>query len=75
MPRMARVIVPHTPHHIIQRGHNRNVVFAHAADYHFYLDSLRGLKVEFEVRRKNKSVPFLCLCKPKIMATTLRLAE
>jgi len=49
MPRMARVIVPYTPHHIIQRGHNRNVVFAHTADYQFYLDSLRELKVEFEV--------------------------
>ena len=49
MPRTARVIVPYTPHHIIQRGHNRNVVFAHAADCQFYLDSLRELKVEFEV--------------------------
>ncbi len=49
MPRTARVIVPYTPHHIIQRGHNRNAVFAHAADCHFYLDSLRELKVEFDV--------------------------
>jgi len=49
MPRTARVIVPYTPHHIIQRGHNRSVVFAHVADYEFYLVSLRELKVEFEV--------------------------
>ena len=27
MPRMARVIVPQIPHHIIQRGHNLNRVF------------------------------------------------
>ena len=27
MPRMARVIVPSLPHHIVQRGHNRNAVF------------------------------------------------
>jgi putative transposase len=28
------------PHHIIQRGHNRQVVFASDADYQYYLDNL-----------------------------------
>ena len=51
MPRKARVIVPGMPHHIVQRGHNRNVVFVEEADYQYYLDNLAewkaalGLKV------------------------------
>lgn len=28
MPRVGRTILPYYPHHIIQRGHNRQVVFA-----------------------------------------------
>lgn len=28
MPRTARVVLPNYPHHIIQRGHNRQTVFA-----------------------------------------------
>lgn len=27
MPGKARVLVPNCPHHIVQRGHNRNAVF------------------------------------------------
>ncbi len=26
MPRVGRVVLPHYPHHIVQRGHNRQVV-------------------------------------------------
>ena len=33
MPRMARVVLPHMPHHVVQRGHNREVVFAGVEDY------------------------------------------
>jgi REP element-mobilizing transposase RayT len=33
MPRKSRIIVPDCPHHIIQRGHNRQVVFAADGDY------------------------------------------
>ena len=40
MPRHARLILPHFPHHVIQRGHNRQVVFAHETDYQHYLDNL-----------------------------------
>ena len=29
MPRMARVVLPNGPHHVVQRGHNRQVVFAY----------------------------------------------
>lgn len=44
MPRTGRLIVPDYPHHIIQRGHNRQVVFASDEDYLYYLDNLREWK-------------------------------
>jgi putative transposase len=27
MPRMGRIVLPNYPHHVVQRGHNRQVVF------------------------------------------------
>ncbi len=42
MPRKARILVPHYPHHIVQRGHNRKAVFVADEDYQFYLESLWG---------------------------------
>ncbi|MEE8059366.1 MAG: transposase [Pseudomonadales bacterium] len=50
MPRMARVIVPHCAHHIVQRGHNRNVVFVGDKDYEYYLSTLVEWKQELEVK-------------------------
>jgi putative transposase len=44
MPRNARIILDGYPHHIIQRGHNRQVVFASDDDYLFYLDNLKEWK-------------------------------
>lgn len=40
MPRMARIVVPNTPHHIVQRGHNKQVVFVSDDDYQYYLENL-----------------------------------
>lgn len=40
MPRKARVIGPGTPHHIVQRGHNRNMGFVEDRDYEYYLENL-----------------------------------
>lgn len=37
MPRMGRVMLPNHPHHVVQRGHNRQVVFAERRDYPRYL--------------------------------------
>lgn len=51
MPRQARVIVPGLPHHIVQRGHNRQPVFIEEQDFSYYLSNLKewkqtlGLKV------------------------------
>ena len=33
MPRTARVVLPAYPHHVVQRGHNRQAVFAATGDY------------------------------------------
>ena len=44
MPRMGRIVLPNYPHHVVQRGHNRQVVFAAAEDYQRYLADLRELK-------------------------------
>ncbi|MBE0477883.1 transposase [Candidatus Aerophobetes bacterium] len=44
MPRTSRIILPDYPHHIIQRGHNRDVVFTSDEDYLYYLKNLKGLK-------------------------------
>ncbi len=35
---MARVVIPHVPFHVTQRGVNREVVFRDEADYRRYLD-------------------------------------
>ena len=33
MPRMGRAMLPSYPHHVVQRGHNRQVIFAETRDY------------------------------------------
>ena len=50
MPRIARVVLPGHPRHIVQRGHNRQTVFAHENNFARYLDDLRELKNVFECR-------------------------
>ena len=44
MPSVARVVLPHVPHHVVQRGHNRQVVFAGDEDYARYLALSVNLK-------------------------------
>jgi putative transposase len=41
MPRIARVIVPGIPYHIVQRGNRRQRVFFGDEDYSFYLHLLK----------------------------------
>jgi putative transposase len=50
MPRMERVVLPRFPHHIVQRGHNRQAIFAEPADYQRYLDTLWEFKEEYGVK-------------------------
>jgi putative transposase len=40
MARLPRYVIPGQPQHIIQRGNNRQVIFAGDADYQFFRDSL-----------------------------------
>jgi putative transposase len=47
---MGRIVLPNYPHHVVQRGHNRQVVFAVAEDYQRYLCDLRELKDAFGVK-------------------------
>lgn len=49
MARMARVIVPEFPHHIIQRGNRRQKVFFNENDYSEYLKLLNNYSHRFKV--------------------------
>ncbi len=40
MPRIGRVVAQNMPHHIVQRGHNKNAVFAENEDYSYSLNTL-----------------------------------
>ena len=46
MPRQSRIVLVDYPHHIIQRGHNREVIFSGDEDYLYYLDNLRLWKTK-----------------------------
>ena len=50
MPRSARIVISDYPHHIIQRGHNRQVVFVSDDDYRYYLDNLHEWKERLECK-------------------------
>ena len=50
MPRKARVLVPGCPHHIVQRGHNRQAVFLADEDYLFYLENLKEWKEKLGIK-------------------------
>ena len=40
MARLPRYVIPGQPQHIIQRGNNRQVIFAQDADYQFFRDAV-----------------------------------
>jgi len=50
MPRAARIVIPDYPHHVVQRGHNRQPVFAEEDDYRHYLANLAELKGVFQCK-------------------------
>jgi putative transposase len=43
-------VVPNYPHHIGQRGHNKQVVFAQEADFRCYLSTLEDFKALYGVK-------------------------
>jgi len=50
MPRIARIVVKEYPHHIIQRGNNRQDVFFDDKDKKYYLDMLNKYSKECECK-------------------------
>lgn len=49
MARLPRLVVPHQPHHIIQRGHDGLVVFRDADDHLAFLGWLKDAARQFKV--------------------------
>ena len=49
MARLPRLTIPGYPHHVIQRGNNRQGIFASAADYQMLLDLLQDNARKFGV--------------------------
>ena len=49
MGRRPRVFVTGYPHHIVQRGHDRNAVFVEQTDFEYYLANLVELKDYYDV--------------------------
>ena len=41
MPRKIRYIIPHLPHHALQRGNNRQNVFLDSIDKYYFLKQLK----------------------------------
>ena len=55
MARLARVVIPHLPHHIIQRGNRRQDVFFCDADRTLYLELLKKNALKY-------GITFLAYC-------------
>ena len=49
MSNLRRVVLPGFPHHVVQRGHNRQPVFAARQDYERYLETLREVTARYAV--------------------------
>jgi putative transposase len=49
MARLPRLTLPGYPHHIVQRGNNRQAIFASSADYEHLLGLLEELAKKFKV--------------------------
>jgi putative transposase len=49
MARLARLVAPHQPHHIIQRGNDRQLIFRDADDYQAFLRWLLEASKQFKV--------------------------
>jgi putative transposase len=50
VPRFPRLFVQGLPLHIAQRGHDRQPVFTHAADFEHYLTNIRAIKEDLSIR-------------------------
>lgn len=48
MPRKPRLIIAGQPHHLIQRGNNKQSIFREYKDYCYYLNKLREVSIEYD---------------------------
>jgi len=49
MPRPNRICIPHHPHHVVQRGNNRQRTFRSWRDHCLYLELLEDVAFEFHI--------------------------
>lgn len=49
MARLPRLVIPHQPHHIIQRGNDRQLIFRDTDDHSVFLNWLREASRQFKV--------------------------
>ncbi len=49
MARLPRLVVPFQPHHIIQRGHDKQLIFRDGADHLAFIDWLKDAAKRFKV--------------------------
>jgi putative transposase len=49
MPRLPRIILANTPHHITQRGNRKQTTFFNDGDYDFYLKNMHEMAEKFGV--------------------------
>jgi putative transposase len=50
MPPLGRAVLPNYPYHVVQRGHNKQFVFAEDADYRYYLGTLATFKALLDIK-------------------------
>jgi putative transposase len=49
MARIARLVIPGTPHHVTQRGNNRKQVFFSNQDYLLYLQLFKDYATRYHL--------------------------
>ena len=59
MSRISRIVIPHYPHHITQRGNNRATVFFDDEDRQAYLNLLLNYTRKYDVAICNNVPPAL----------------
>jgi putative transposase len=48
MPRRPRFVIAGQPHHIIQRGNNKQNIFNDSKDYYYFLSKLNEVSIEYD---------------------------
>ncbi|MDX9701518.1 MAG: transposase [Candidatus Auribacterota bacterium] len=50
MPRQARVVIPHCPHHVTQRGNYRQAIFHEQADCDYYCHLIAAYSAKYRIK-------------------------